>query len=64
VICKFVTSLLLFYYYKLVFWCLRDEQDVDKQRSVDVKPKAHHVCHNRYIAFDVINLFIKSAFPL
>ena len=35
--CKFVASLLLFYYYKLEFLCLRDEQAVYKQGSVHVK---------------------------
>ena len=55
---QIVSSLLLFYYYKLAFWCLRDEQAVDKQRSVDVKPKARHVCYNGYIAFDVINSYL------
>ena len=38
-ICKFVTSLLLFYYYKLEFLCLRDEQAVYKQGSVHVSKR-------------------------
>jgi hypothetical protein len=41
VICKFVTSLLLFYYYKLELLCLRDEQAVYKQRSVHVKARSY-----------------------
>jgi hypothetical protein len=39
VICKFVASLLLFYYYKLKFLCLRDEQAVYKQGSVHVSKR-------------------------
>ena len=50
---KFVTSLLLFYFYKLEFVCLRDEQAVYKQESVHVKPKARHVCQNTCITFNV-----------
>jgi hypothetical protein len=37
VICKFVTSLLLFYYYKLEILCLRDEQAMYQQGGVHVK---------------------------
>jgi len=50
---NFVTSLLLCYYYKHDFWCLRDEQAAYKIGSVHVKPKAHHLCHNTYITIEV-----------
>jgi hypothetical protein len=53
VIYKFATSLLLFYFYKLKSVCLSDEQAVYKQESVQVKPKARHVCQNTCITFNV-----------